>query len=710
MKKIKNTFLIGLLLLVIAFASALAIPHTATNNSADAVAGTVSKAFDYVTLTQSGQVLNLSNLKTWTDDSGTVTRSIISNKNTSFNFKPLEYNYKIWNQNESSDLTYFETHQETVTFTATTKTDDTGEWIFSNNNFAFDGQAYTYKLTADGQVEIYKVATVAQVTPVVRQSLSDLITFSETEDAEGTSATRTISFTTTITPRVSQLSSKQFNFQVLNTEYSFIFEQPITNFTQNAPFTFNSVFDNSGNPDNSKATNFIPPEQTFFKQQISFINNNYTESNPLYFNINHNGFVYEFELYSKEFSGTKYLFVNYYDEDKTISSNITNENQKRYAKTTYLATPLTLDIENKFTIDSTDASKLVNAVSNDFALYFRFSGRYEIEFFDSTYLLGIENSNYYKQSFYIREDNGSDASINNIYIVAESLDDDGNHLEYIVSGAVLNNDIQFSIKNIANDKDILDKIIITKTIFGNEENVPVHTTYTVSDLLEQLTNGDFVMFCNEDASYTIDIYEKGNNNPISYQYIVLKHPKSHFSDPTVGSYSEQTPYTKTIRNYTKTITNQMKLDIRINNNAIQEDANITLSKTFIDKFQVIYGKIQVDTQKVVQYDDEGKEIKSDAKTYQFYGVGDITVTINYNGTITTKIIKQDEDHTITFSEYGTYEVQMKDEMGTQLTTPLTFKVSKSLNTSAIILIVLISIVVLAVAAFIIFARSKVSTR
>ena len=44
-------------------------------------------------------------------------------------------------------------------------------------------------------------------------------------------------------------------------------------------------------------------KEDFDKLQIEFLNNDYTEGNPLYFKIDYNGFIYEYKLYSKVIDG-----------------------------------------------------------------------------------------------------------------------------------------------------------------------------------------------------------------------------------------------------------------------------------------------------------------------------------------------------------------------------------------------------------------------
>jgi hypothetical protein len=88
---------------------------------------------------------------------------------------------------------------------------------------------------------------------------------------------------------------------------------------------------------------------------------------------------------------------------------------------------------------------------------------------------------------------------------------------------------------------------------------------------------------------------------------------------------------------------------------------------------------------------------------------DITLSVTFNGVTTDYILNSENgQNTISFTEYGTYTVRLVDSMGTQ--TSGVFKYSKKLNTSALALIILSAIIVLAILAFIMISRGKVKTR
>ena len=91
---------------------------------------------------------------------------------------------------------------------------------------------------------------------------------------------------------------------------------------------------------------------------------------------------------------------------------------------------------------------------------------------------------------------------------------------------------------------------------------------------------------------------------------------------------------------------------------------------------------------------------------KFMGVGDINVTVTINSITTNHTVKSGE--TLVFETFGTYSVHIEDSMGTTGTG--VFKLKKAVSMSAIILIVLVGIIVLAVVLFILSARGKLKTR
>lgn len=128
-----------------------------------------------------------------------------------------------------------------------------------------------------------------------------------------------------------------------------------------------------------------------------------------------------------------------------------------------------------------------------------------------------------------------------------------------------------------------------------------------------------------------------------------------------------------------------------------------LEKTYLNEYTINYAMQAVKIEKV--------EIKENDKVIeclglQFFGVGDLTVEVTVNSATTTYTIKSGE--TLQFTDYGTYSVSIRDSMGTFGTE--VFKYSKPVSVSAIILVVLVGIVILAIVLLVVSSRGKVKTR
>ena len=103
---------------------------------------------------------------------------------------------------------------------------------------------------------------------------------------------------------------------------------------------------------------------------------------------------------------------------------------------------------------------------------------------------------------------------------------------------------------------------------------------------------------------------------------------------------------------------------------------------------------------------EGTSNEKKVLALQCFGVGDITVEVTYNSQTKNFVVKSGE--ILEFEDYAVYNVRITDSMGT--TTTASFSYLKPVSVSAIILIVLVGVIVLAVVLFIISSRGKVKTR
>ena len=667
--------------------------------------------FEYITISQQGQTIKTEHIKTIDD-----TAYVIANSAVTISLKPLTFNYYF--ENPVNETNYYP-----LVFTKTfTKAED-GSYP---NSFEYvDGTTYYYKIPEQNlALNVYNVdpTGTVSISPIVTSLQSSVVSYLDTDsDSDGENDTRTISIIYGYVYK-NEPESDTFQFAIKTSgrtaNYSITFNKPIVKFAnaENPIVKFICKGLDAGDTDYIDTT--IRREQTYLNVQIDFLNNTYTETNPLYFNINYDGFVYTFELYSKLYDTETYLFVNYYDEEKT------DNNQ-------YLATRLISDGLGELVLDSDPNGRI--KIDDLFSLVFKNTGRYEIKIYDSTYIYGLNNPNYYSTSFYIKDE--TITAFENIYIVSQTFDNEGNPLDYIVSTSALNNDVLTTIKNLDNLgvdaggnpillENVVDKIEVRKTTFGGSSNIPTKTTYSVEDIKLQLeTFGEFKLFFSEDAYYEITIYKKNSSSFIYYEYTIVKHAKTTFSVPQVDAdgepifdettgkqkldtYEASEPYKTEIIDYKKNILDDMILFTRINNLATRSHF---LEKTFINKYTISYGMERVSIEKIEIEVSEDEKKKEDKLDIQFKGVGKLTVKVTFNRETTEYELNYEEGNsTLTFTEYGTYSIELVDSMGTRTTA--TFSLDKKLNFSAIALIILSSIVVGVVLLFVIRARGKVATR
>ncbi len=667
-----------------------------------------NETFNYISLSQNGQSIKTKNIKNYQN-----TSYVISNGSTTITLKPLEYAY------EFGSLTNFiETSSEiTINF-------DETEQKFPET-FEYKGLTYYYKISSS-ILSIYKNAPSSS-KPITSSNRNQVISYvkldndSSNTDSVGDQIKIKIIESYTLK---SNVDTSNFIFSVnpasIIKSYTLVFVQPVIQFAnaQEPIVRFTGKGLDAGASD--YVENNIPNDLTFNSLQIDFLNNNYTEYNPLFFNINQNGFTYEFELYTKEYQSHQYLFVNYKDAKKVE----------------YIATGLYLDGSGQLQLDLTQTvDAFISTDSNEFSLNFIETGRYSIEIYDSTYLYGFENANYMQTSFYITDP--TKTNFENIYIIAQSLNDSGNEREYIVSTSDQNYSVKTTIKNLHAYKtngtdpsvtlaDIVDKIEVRKIAFGGSNNVPTITTYSVNQVENLMNpNGDFVLTFEDDAYYEIEVFDKNSDQTKYYQFTIVKLAKTTFTvpvvdkngdpvfDPTTGHQKTETfalssseKYKTVKKNYIKNIISSMNLEYKFTDSDSGFEL-IELGKVYTNKYTISYGIEAVSMEKYELIGDDDKP--AEGLHLKFYGVGNIKVEVTVNGNTTAYDLNSEKNrNTLSFTEYGTYTVRMVDSMGTE--TVQVFKYSKKLNFSAMAIIILSSIIVLAVVLFVLKARGKVATR
>ena len=288
-----------ILVLTLAIFSACLLCLNPKNQKAESHADVLKDgAFKYMSISQSGQVLDSSKLTTINNAT-----YVITNKAVTINLYPLDYKYRITANTLSSNF-YPET--ETISLERDAETNKFPE------SFVFQGKTFYYKISGLTLNISHNPITQTPTFPVSSAD-SDLLSFNEEENKIE------IYITYSYTSRENNLVDDEgnpsntctFEFRIANTTtYTLNIQEPVVNFFHlSEPIV---MFDT--NKTNDGGTPYPPekslaPDQVFSKLKISFVNNDYTEGNPLYFKINFNGFVYDFKLFSKEIDGEKLLFA-----------------------------------------------------------------------------------------------------------------------------------------------------------------------------------------------------------------------------------------------------------------------------------------------------------------------------------------------------------------------------------------------------------------
>lgn len=701
MKILKRLFLISVFsLLAICFARPMFSPEKASAATFD------DAMFEYVTLSKKGQVLNTENITTIDN-----TSYIVTNNTVTITLKPFAYNYVVELNEYASD---FEAHLVTINIE---KDAETGEYA---DNFVYLDTTYYYRINErNASLNIYTAnPSQSNVPPVVSTERNNIFYYEY-----GANDIFSIHFITSYTLK-ENANDSTFNFKIFlsgtaSRSFEISFLKPVVEFAnaENPIVEFTCKGLDAGNSDYVDTT--IRREQAYNSVSVKFLNNDYTEENPLFFFVNYNGFVYEYKLYSKVYGEDNLLFVNYTDPAKEA-------NNKYLATKLYQAgSELAVDINNKIYAYSGEAF-------NEFTITFTKTGRYQIDIYDSTYLHGIDDPNFYSTSFYIKDEFKS--NFDNIYIIAQTQDDEQNDIEYIVSTSTLNSSVKATIKNLTNlgtdDSgnpvalaDVIEKIEVKKTTFGGSSNIPTFTDYTPSQILSKVKNGDFVLQFIDDAYYQISIYKKGSSSElIYYEFTIVKHAKSYFTIPVVDedgepvfdeqqkqkteTYEATVPFKTETIDYAKNILSSLDFKVQFLISAVPQ--NVTLGKTYINEYTISYGMQQVKIEKAeIEKDEEEAKVKS--LDLGFYGVGDLTVEVTVNGKTTVYKMNSEKGQCLmSFTEYGIYKIRLVDSMGTETTGVFDFQ--KKLNMSAIVLISLSALLGVVIVLFVLKARGKVATR
>lgn len=760
MKKIRNIF-ISITFLLIYFCM-FGIFNQANfsedSNAAPTSPGTYYNPFNYVTVVSDGQVLEKNTIINET------TRSVMINGPVTINLNPFNSYYtELPEENEE----YFIKNIRTFRVKKAKKVED---MTFKYNGITFYcSEGYTS--VADNPEKYYTFYSNLE-SPSSGYRISTINTCAiSVADDENDNSYFIVSVIDSYTLKANNLKEIDFKFK---TTFSLLVEgelivklqRPVVEFahSKNPFLKFESYKDYNIDTETYEYYDYdslLQSEQIFNKIRLTFLNDKYeyTELNPLYFNINFNGFTYNFKF----FTAKPILKRTIVTKDPITNTDIIEEVEEEYEelclfveyvdsitnKTIELATDYVIEYDE----DDVPYFKFNQRVlSNEqFSIDFTYRGRYAIEFYDNTYLEDYTNPNYYNTSFYLKNtllsENDTNSRFNDIYILAESIDDDNNPLEYIVDKSTQNQSVLVLIKNMFYEEksavkleDVIDRIEFTITEFGNTGgNHPITTAYyptteenkfdtnihKIYELLQINDEGDYYMYCNTDAIYSFEIFAKNPKldeygdeyfDKTTYQFTIVKNIKVSFKpdieDDTIDStHVASRPYTTETINYTNKIQNNDPIQFSVAYNGripVDENgysvANKTLDITYSNKYIIRYGMQTVNISHYLNEDNT-------AITFTFLGVGDMTVYITRGSEeLVYTFNSENRNNTITFTEYANYTITLVDSMGTTPNEPYNINFAKKLNTSAIILIVLSSIIVLAIVAFIVIVRGRIKTR
>lgn len=720
--------------------------------------------FNYIKLSIAGKPLTTENIKSvdTNDDGKADTSYIITNDKVTLTFNPLKYSYKADFNNA-----YFSTSASDYIESDKIPKGDDGNFPLS---FTINGTEYTYQVMEEGKVSIKpKNSSVTLV------QTADFVKIIDTEN------TRKLRFIVRYALNAeADISIATFGFTASTTNatangvsYSLNFMRTVQDFDENDPFVY-FTFTYPDADSETPAQKYNVDETSYENLKLEFQNNDYTEINPLYFNINYNGFVYTYKLYSKEINSAEYLFVDYYDEQRqnTSSGKINDKS---------LATEY--DSKTNQFGDRVVTKYKSGTEFNKFTIDFKYTGRYEIEIYDSTYLLLGENSqdenrdkisyNYYSTSFYIKTKEGvvggSSSAYDNAYAIMQSYDDNRNFLDYIVSTSTQNTNVQITVKNLAyylekdevfstiGDEDKLDELKITQedleqldiikftkgTLLGST-NEPDNKFYTFADIKELFQNSsskekNFTLNCEDDGIYAIYIYK--------YEFISERNTLGEIESTRIVKSAE--------REYQFTIVKKPKISYTVyevnGDNDPIKDSTTGAYKTKLHEATTPYKtvaetyKINIDDTMEFSWFFSGNTDTSYNETLEKTYLN--TYTINYamqmvlaeRVTIYEEGSNQNERKVLGLRFYGVGNITVNVTLNSNTTNynlssgstlifedygvykvsitdsmgtseSYTFSYKKPVSVSAIIMIVLVCVIVLVIVLFVISSRGKVATR
>ena len=279
MKNLKKSLCFCFLMLAtVMFASFFGLEK---NNTASA-APINPAVFNYISLSTDGQRLETKNFKTVDD-----TTYIVANNSITISFNSLENNFSVASE---TNLDLFYETKETIVISKESEEDE------FPNNFVANGKTYYYTITdTTHHLNIFNSEVTANRAPVASTQRSAFISYVQAEN------TITITYISAYTLKAdspnTNFSFSTHTYNNVTATYTLSFMRTVLDFAIDDPVTFTCTGLDAGSTE--LVDNKLPVEHSYSFVKMQVMTNDYSEENPLYFNINYNGFVYTFELYSK---------------------------------------------------------------------------------------------------------------------------------------------------------------------------------------------------------------------------------------------------------------------------------------------------------------------------------------------------------------------------------------------------------------------------
>ena len=320
----------------------------------------------------------------------------------------------------------------------------------------------------------------------------------------------------------------------------------------------------------------------------------------------------------------------------------------------------------------------------DNTIPFNKSGIYEIEIYDNLFTYSGKNTrnnltnpnrNIKTDSFLLETDSTM------VYLTAQSTKTN----MQIATGQPTNDDVKVTIYNMSTSN--VQSLVLTK--YSTATYHSSTETYSGDKLQTNVFN------LNEDYVYTFQI---------NYKPSLTNKDKNKYQ-----TFTYVIPIVKNIRStYTKIDTQEVLTangSNTIQDVIVEQDVELSYGYGIKCEYTHSYSVRLANSNPSINGIANNGSIDGEVKL-TLYGVGDLTVTINQNGSTQTQVLENGS--TITLNSAGKYYVEVTDQMNTKVAK--SFKIGVSMNTATIFLIIIGALLLAGIILFIVKNRARMSVK